>query len=109
MGIKPDIAQKEVIARTITTGMGTKLVTAQKVATLRITMIEMDIKLATAKQAETQSIIMTKDVDIDSDNYNDFISQPNVSKIYLLESELYREEGVETTLYEVSTKVSQKK
>ena len=56
-----------------------------------------------------QSIIMTKDVDIDSDNYNDLISQPNVSKIYLLESELYRDEGVEPKLYEVSTKVSQKK
>ena len=33
MGIKPDIAQKEVIARIITTGMDTKPVTAQKVAT----------------------------------------------------------------------------
>ncbi len=56
-----------------------------------------------------QSIIMTKDVDIDSDNYNDLVSQPNVSKIYLLESELYCDEGVEPKLYEVSTKVSQKK
>ena len=33
MGIKPDIAQKEVIARIITTGMDTKPGTAQKVAT----------------------------------------------------------------------------
>ena len=56
-----------------------------------------------------QSIIMTKDVEIDSDYYNDLVSQPNVSKIYLLESELYCNEGVEPQLYEVSTKVSQKK
>lgn len=56
-----------------------------------------------------QSIIMTKDVDIDSDNFNDLVSQPNVSKIYLLESELYCETGVEPSLYEVSTKVTRKK
>lgn len=56
-----------------------------------------------------QSIIMTKDVDVDSEHYNDLFNQPNVSKIYLLESALYCNEGVEPQLYEVSTKVSPKK
>lgn len=51
-----------------------------------------------------QSIIMTKDVDLESDMYNDLINQRNVSRIYLLESELYCE-GKEPDLHEVATKV----
>ena len=51
-----------------------------------------------------QSIVMTKDVDLESDMYNDLINQRNVSRIYLLESELYCE-GKEPDLHEVATKV----
>lgn len=52
-----------------------------------------------------QSIIMTKDVDLNSDSYNDLRSQSKVSKIYELESQLYCESGKEPEIYEVSTKV----
>lgn len=51
-----------------------------------------------------QSIIMTKDVDLESDMYDDLINQRNVSRIYLLESELYCE-GKDPDLHEVATKV----
>jgi DNA sulfur modification protein DndD len=56
-----------------------------------------------------QSIIMTKDVDIDSENYIELASQDNVSRIYLLESELYCAEGQDPELHEVSTKITRKK
>lgn len=56
-----------------------------------------------------QSIIMTKDVDIDSDNYKDLLSQSNVSRIYLLESELYCDDKKDPDRHEVSTKVLRKK
>lgn len=52
-----------------------------------------------------QSIIMTKDVDLNSDNYKDLYNQSNVSKIYMLDSQLYCAEGKEPEVYEVSTKV----
>lgn len=54
-----------------------------------------------------QSIIMTKDVDIDSEKYKHIESQPNVSRIYLLESKLYCE-NKEPDLHEVSTVVNRK-
>lgn len=54
-----------------------------------------------------QSIIMTKDVDLESDKYQDLIHQNNVSRIYLLGSELYCEDNKEPELHEVSTKVTQ--
>lgn len=54
-----------------------------------------------------QSIIMTKDVDINSDNYQELSSQSNVSNIFQLESYLYCEEDRELRLHEVSTKVVQ--
>ena len=56
-----------------------------------------------------QSIIMTKDVEIDSTNYLDLINQGNVTKIYQLESELYCDDNKKPDLFEVSTKVLQKK
>lgn len=51
-----------------------------------------------------QSIIMTKDVDLESDKYMDLVTQSNVSRIYTLDSELYCE-NKEPDLHEVSTKV----
>jgi len=56
-----------------------------------------------------QSIIMTKDVDIESENYQDLTSQAKVSRIYLLDSKLYCEEGQDPELHEVSTEVKQLK
>jgi DNA sulfur modification protein DndD len=56
-----------------------------------------------------QSIIMTKDVDIESENYQDLASQNKVSRIYLLDSNLYCEEGHDPELHEVSTKVKRLK
>ena len=51
-----------------------------------------------------QSIILTKDVDLDSDKYTDLLSQSNVSKIYNLESEIYSGDS-NRGQHEVSTKV----
>jgi len=56
-----------------------------------------------------QSIIMTKDIDTESDIYVDLINQPKVSKIYMLESNLYCEEGSTPQLHEVSTHIKQLK
>lgn len=50
-----------------------------------------------------QSIIMTKDVVIDSDYYNALMNEPKVSNIYELQSKLYCEDGTEPDLHEVST------
>ena len=55
-----------------------------------------------------QCIIMTKDVDIDSPMYQELIAQPNVSRVYLLESELTCDEGKTPERHEVSTIVSLK-
>jgi len=52
-----------------------------------------------------QSIIMTKDVDLKSNNYQNLISQHNVARVYTLESEIYCEDSKEPELHEVSTKV----
>jgi DNA sulfur modification protein DndD len=57
------------------------------------------------KDIFNQSIIMTKDVDIESNNFKELISQSKVSRIYLLESRLYRNEDLEPELHEVSTNI----
>lgn len=57
------------------------------------------------KDMFVQSIIMTKDIDIESPKYLDLISQGNVSKVYSLRSHLYCDEGNEPKLNEVSTEV----
>ncbi len=54
-----------------------------------------------------QSIIMTKDVDINSNWYKTLSTEANVNKIYSLESERYCEDGKTPDLHEVSTKVVQ--
>ena len=56
-----------------------------------------------------QSIIMTKDVDLNSEQYKDLVNQHNVSRIYMLESELYSDEEKELGKHEVSTKVLHQK
>lgn len=53
-----------------------------------------------------QSIIMTKDIDVKSESYKYLARQNNVSRIYLLDSELYCDLGKDPELHEVSTKVT---
>lgn len=52
-----------------------------------------------------QSIIMTKDVDVESDSYRDLANQSNVSRIFLLDSKLYCSENQTPELHEVSTEI----
>lgn len=56
-----------------------------------------------------QSIIMTKDVDTDSDSYRDLITKNNVSRIYLLDSKLFCAEEKTPELYEVTTEIKRLK
>lgn len=56
-----------------------------------------------------QSIIMTKDVDTESSSFADLIKQSKISRIYLLDSEVYCEANMEPDLHEVSTKIIQLK
>ncbi len=51
-----------------------------------------------------QSIILTKDVDLDSDKFIDLRNQSNVSRIYNLESEIYSGDA-NRGQHEVSTKI----
>ena len=53
-----------------------------------------------------QTIIMTKDVDIKSDNYEHLIRSANVSKVYHLESQIYCSPDETPELHEVSTTVN---
>lgn len=50
-----------------------------------------------------QSIIMTKDVEIGSDKYNDLIKQNKVTRIYELQSKIHTTRDKELESYEVST------
>lgn len=52
-----------------------------------------------------QSIILTKDVDLESDKYLDLQSQSNVSRIYNLESKIYSG-GSDRGQHEVSTRIT---
>jgi DNA sulfur modification protein DndD len=56
-----------------------------------------------------QTIIMTKDIDIDGDNYKELVKQRKVSRIYMLKSELYCPLGKTPELHEVSTIIDQLK
>lgn len=56
-----------------------------------------------------QSIIMTKDVEVGSDKYEDLYRQEKVSHIFLLESQLYRTDSKEPEIWEVSTVVKELK
>lgn len=56
-----------------------------------------------------QSIIMTKDVEVGSDKYEDLFNQENVSHIFQLESKLYREGSEEPEIWEVSSVVKELK
>lgn len=51
-----------------------------------------------------QSIILTKDVDLESENYLDLIKQETVSRIYMLESEIYSG-NADRGQHEVSTRI----
>ncbi len=61
------------------------------------------------KEIFGQSIIMTKDVDIESDSYRDLATQSNVSRIFLLDSKLFCAENQAPELHEVSTEIKQLK
>ena len=52
-----------------------------------------------------QSIIMTKDVDVNSENYELLTQSKNVSRVYQLESEIYCLPDETPELHEVSTKI----
>ena len=56
-----------------------------------------------------QSIIMTKDVEVGSDKYEDLYSQKNVSRIFQLDSQIYRSDLKEPEIWEVSTIVKELK
>lgn len=56
-----------------------------------------------------QSIIMTKDVDVESDSYRDLANQSNVSRIFILDSKLYCSEDQIPELHEVCTEIRQLK
>lgn len=56
-----------------------------------------------------QSIIMTKDVEFESDNYEDIYSQQKVSRIYQLSSLIYNEKTNEPEIFEISTHVKRLK
>lgn len=56
-----------------------------------------------------QSIIMTKDVEVDSDKYHDLYNQGEISRIYLLNSEIYKDNSGEPEIYEVSSHVTRLK
>lgn len=50
-----------------------------------------------------QTIIMTKDVEIGSDNYNDLVRQDKVSRVFQLDTQSYRSDGQKPEIWEVST------
>ena len=56
-----------------------------------------------------QSIIMTKDVEVGSDKYEDLYNQGNVSRIFQLESQIYCVDSKEPEIWEVSTVVKELK
>lgn len=56
-----------------------------------------------------QSIIMTKDVEVGSEKYEDLYNQENVSRIFQLESQIYCEDSEEPEIWEVSTIVKELK
>ena len=56
-----------------------------------------------------QSIIMTKDVEVGSDKYEDLYNQGNVSRIIQLESKIYCADTKEPEIWEVSTIVKELK
>lgn len=56
-----------------------------------------------------QSIILTKDVEIGSENYDDIFKQKKISRIYHLTSDIYTSSEDELESYEVSTKVNRLK
>ena len=56
-----------------------------------------------------QTIVMTKDVVIGSNNYDELYSESKVSRIYQLNSELYCDASSEPEIYEVCTKVERLK
>ena len=56
-----------------------------------------------------QSIIMTKDVEVGSRNYDDLRNQDKVSRIYQLSSHIFRDDDNEPEIYEVSTEVERLK
>ena len=50
-----------------------------------------------------QTIIMTKDVEIGSEKYEDLLRQDKVSRIYQLDTQSYRSDGKKPEIWEVST------
>jgi DNA sulfur modification protein DndD len=56
-----------------------------------------------------QTIIMTKDVEIGSEKYNDLIKQDKVSRVFQLDTRSYRSDNKKPEIWEVSTIVKELK
>lgn len=56
-----------------------------------------------------QTIIITKDVEEGSDNYNDLFNESNVSRIYTLNSKIHGSITGDPGIHEVSTQIERKK
>lgn len=56
-----------------------------------------------------QTIIITKDVEEGSDNYNDLYNESNVSRIYTLSSKIHGSVKGDLGIHEVSTQIERKK
>lgn len=56
-----------------------------------------------------QTIIITKDVEEGSDNYNDLFNEPNVTRIYTLSSRIHGNVTEDPGIHEVSTQIERKK
>lgn len=50
-----------------------------------------------------QTIIMTKDVEIGSDKYNDLVKQDKISRVFQLDTQSYRSDNKKPEIWEVST------
>lgn len=61
------------------------------------------------KDVFEQTIIITKDVELHSDNYRVIFNASNVSRIYNLESKLYCQQSKKPEIYEVSTIITRMK
>ncbi len=55
------------------------------------------------KDIFSQTIIMTKDVEIGSDKYNEIINEEKVSRVYQLATKSYRKDDQKPEIWEVST------
>ncbi len=61
------------------------------------------------KDIFNQTIIMTKDVELGSDKYNDIVKESKVSRVYQLTTNSYRQDTLKPEIWEVSTVINRLK